>query len=887
MRNPPLLQAAAFCLLTIGVTNPAFAADQTAHVGAPSDSNLRYIGRWDKSDPAAYHSYWGGAYLRARFTGTLIVISGGTAAGGPDFLVSVDEEPLQAVAALSARPLKLGIHTLLMGAVGQNHENIFQGLHLSPGGVTLPVPARPLIEFIGDSITTGGGQTLPSTVNYAWESAEMLGADHTQIAFSGRALTTGYGCGGDKIGLDTEYFLLKNFNHRQDKPPVPYRFTYTPQVIVINLGQNDQCGREPAAVMTASYKYFVQKLRAKFPDAQIVALRPFGGAFEKSIHRAVTALTAAGGSRMSYVDTTGWLEKADFVDGIHPTEAGHRKVAEHLAPLLHLPIQTVTVGDPKAPEKLAAALQDAYQNGARHIVIKPGVYLLPNVGHSAFELDDWQDAAISAYGTTLILTDLAWGHNAFELSRCSRVTVQGGTLSQNQITSYQGRVVAVGTGADGKATCDWKPDTGYPVPPIGSTKFPGAANVVDARTRRLKIGDGDFYDLPMKSLGNGIYRLMFNRNELHFGVGDWLVGLYGDAPFKISLDNCRDCTIKDVTMMRNGFANIREDGGGGNHILHCIWALGPRPGNATEYPLVTNSADGLHSTGASPGPDIENCIFQGIFLDDCVAVHGSFQTIQSVSGAVLIVKNGGARLQVGDPARISDEKGFFGEGIVTALRDNGDKTMTVTLGKGLGVPVGAKLSNPHFNGVGTRIIGCTLGNTRSRGILLKCDQALVQNNTIVGCGMAATSLGPEYYWNEADYVQNVTISGNTLRGNGGATYGGAAIIVHGNGAMGNKNIVIKNNRLSSNLQGDVQIEWTENVTLSSNVFTGAAYWPDFMAMKSPLSLSNCKTVALHGNSVVNAKVDRPALVEIGANVSGLQNDALKGPSPVAPSTPLP
>ncbi len=36
----------------------------------------------------------------------------------------------------------------------------------------------------------------------------------------------------------------------------------------------------------------------------------------------------------NHIDTTGWLGKSDFVDGVHPTEAGHMKVAQRLAPLL-------------------------------------------------------------------------------------------------------------------------------------------------------------------------------------------------------------------------------------------------------------------------------------------------------------------------------------------------------------------------------------------------------------------------------------------------------------------------------------------------------------------------------------------------------------------------
>ena len=131
-------------------------------------------------------------------------------------------------------------------------------------------------------------------------------------------------------------------------------------------------------------------------------------------------------------------------------------------------------------------------------------------------------------------------------------------------------------------------------------------------------------------------------------VGDWLVARYGDPPNKIFLSNCRDSTIKDVTMLRNGFAPIFEDAGGGNHVLNCHWKLGPKPDGASDEPLVTNMADGLHSVGASPGPDIENCTFEGFFLDDCIAIHGDFQKIQSADGANLVVKDGYAHLTVGE-----------------------------------------------------------------------------------------------------------------------------------------------------------------------------------------------------------------------------------------------
>ena len=131
-----------------------------------------------------------------------------------------------------------------------------------------------------------------------------------------------------------QYFRLKNYNHRSDNPQVPWNFSYTPKIVVINLGQNDQCGGEPPDTMQASYKSFVRNIRAKFPKAQIVALRPFGGPYETPIRQAVAALNAAGDHRVHYVDTTGWLDKADYRDGVHPNSQGQAKVEQHLIPIL-------------------------------------------------------------------------------------------------------------------------------------------------------------------------------------------------------------------------------------------------------------------------------------------------------------------------------------------------------------------------------------------------------------------------------------------------------------------------------------------------------------------------------------------------------------------------
>ena len=314
-------------------TNEVATQPSTLPVGSPTDvgsndPNITYVGRWDRSQPEVAYGYWTGHYLRTKFSGTSVSVR---LQKGTRLAVSIDGDPVKFVTAktgltqLNEQPLKHGEHLLQVGSGGQNEELAFQGLVLDSGATTKPVEQKPIIEFIGDSITTmfvGG--------NFAWATAGMLGCDLTQISFSGIALTNGYGCLPDKVGQDTQYFRLKNFNHLQEIPQVPWNFSYTPKMVVILLGQNDQCGNAPSVTFTNSYIAFVKNIRTKFPKAPIVMMRTFGGPYELEIAAAAATLRQ-GDPKVHYVDTTGWLGIEDFIDGIHPNSGGHLKAALHLA----------------------------------------------------------------------------------------------------------------------------------------------------------------------------------------------------------------------------------------------------------------------------------------------------------------------------------------------------------------------------------------------------------------------------------------------------------------------------------------------------------------------------------------------------------------------------
>ncbi len=318
-------------LLAVWLVGCLFAGSlaEAAPDGSLTDTNIKYFGRWDFSNPAQYASYWGGAYLRAGFTGTTAQIKLGNTS---DFYAKIDGGPWQTFAGaggtvnLTPSPLTNGAHVLSV-AQGKDYDYVFQfqGLVLDAGATTaLPPVSATLIEFIGDSITTGYTDPQADVSDYAWICAEKLNCEHTQIAYPGVALVTGYGVNTDKTGMDSQYFKAQSFANTGSPA---WDFTkYTPRLVVVNLGQNDS---EADLVFQSNYVTFLANIRAEWPNADIFALRPFSGV-KPSVLFAVNARIQSGDLKVHYINTAGWLTSGDYNDGVHPSVSGHIKAANYL-----------------------------------------------------------------------------------------------------------------------------------------------------------------------------------------------------------------------------------------------------------------------------------------------------------------------------------------------------------------------------------------------------------------------------------------------------------------------------------------------------------------------------------------------------------------------------
>jgi lysophospholipase L1-like esterase len=324
---------AALIVAGLGVRLPAAAA--ATGDGSPTDPNIAFDGRWNTSNASAYVPNWAGAYFTTGFTGTTVKL---TQRSTIDLYYSIDGAAdryltnVSGTVNLTPTKLAAGRHTLRVSyrvIAGSYHgDAVFQGLTLDAGSQTyaLTAPAK-LLEFIGDSITVGTTTSKNALTAYGWLIGERLGARHTQIAQGGACLvTTADGC----VGLE-DYFLRQG--SLTTSPNWDFS-RYRADAVIINLGTNDLAHGTHTTTFQPHYLHLLEEVRANYPTAAIFAMRTFSGRFGAQSQAAVQTRNTAGDAKVYYVDTTGWLVSADFTDGTHPTDAGHRKITDRLAPLI-------------------------------------------------------------------------------------------------------------------------------------------------------------------------------------------------------------------------------------------------------------------------------------------------------------------------------------------------------------------------------------------------------------------------------------------------------------------------------------------------------------------------------------------------------------------------
>ncbi len=275
---------------------------------AANHPQIGYVGRVDCTRPLAPVFAYPGVSIRARFQGdSLDIRLKDSGEDGPQttnyYNVIVDggiprviqTSPRQELYPV-ARNLDQSEHTVEIwkrveaspGGVLNAGRAEFRGLRLRKGAKLLPLAARTRrIEFVGDSITCGYGNELaldePSHAHYttknsngymAWGAiaARELDADYVAVAYSGRGMYRNYR-GAPEPRMPDLYLRIVPDDATSPKWNIA---SYSPHVVVINLGTNDfSPGGVNRHAFRKAYDSFLVSLRGYYPAASLlVAIGP-------------------------------------------------------------------------------------------------------------------------------------------------------------------------------------------------------------------------------------------------------------------------------------------------------------------------------------------------------------------------------------------------------------------------------------------------------------------------------------------------------------------------------------------------------------------------------------------------------------------------------------
>lgn len=214
------------------------------------------------------------------------------------------------------------------------------------------------IEFIGDSITCGYGvddedrnhhfstNTEDATKGYAYRTAQLLDADYSLVSYSGNGIVSGYTT-TQGVKVSEQQFSKKyecfavsygNGSNGFKASSVDWDFSrFTPDIVVINLGTNDNSytGKDEELIREyiEAYTEFIKQVRQNNADSHIICtLGVMGAELYDAICTAAENYTAeTGDENISVFRLSTQNGSTGYAADWHPTAATHDIAAAELA----------------------------------------------------------------------------------------------------------------------------------------------------------------------------------------------------------------------------------------------------------------------------------------------------------------------------------------------------------------------------------------------------------------------------------------------------------------------------------------------------------------------------------------------------------------------------
>jgi lysophospholipase L1-like esterase len=214
--------------------------------------------------------------------------------------------------------------------------------------VASPAISATKIMPLGDSITGSPGCWRA----YLWRTLQSNG--YTNIDMVGTLPTQGCGFTYDGNNEGHGGYLATNIANQSLLPG--WLSSTSPDIVLMHLGTNDVWNGQSTTSILAAYTTLVQQMRAKNSKMKIIVAKiiPMDSARScSSCANGVIALNNAipgwasglstSASPITVVDQwSGFSATSDTSDGVHPTDAGHQKMANKMYPVLKAALDSTT-----------------------------------------------------------------------------------------------------------------------------------------------------------------------------------------------------------------------------------------------------------------------------------------------------------------------------------------------------------------------------------------------------------------------------------------------------------------------------------------------------------------------------------------------------------------
>jgi len=446
----------------------------------------------------------------------------------------------------------------------------------------------------------------------------------------------------------------------------------------------------------------------------------------------------------------------------------------------------------EAAKQLAANLNAALDGGATTFTIPPGDYRFGPEGLASLVLSGRHDAVIEAAGATF------WFHgrhriDALKLSQCRDVTLRGLTIDYDPPAYSQGEIVAKD---DAAKTMDIRIDPGFPLPDASWTAQQGKIKAVFYNQQGQMIPVRMDWIASLTPLGDEVYRVGFRfgwhvNYDSNVRLGDRLTLPDRSMRHAVTLDACERVTLEDVTIYASPHMALVEGWGPGGNVYRRVKVI-RRPGTQR---LLACNADVFHSIQNERGPTIEDCEFSHAG-DDLINVHGCFALVveRQAADRFAILSPEGPNIGVGSHLKFYDYDTVEPRGAATVkacepvtdearlaaarkvpaeTREGGKQGIRdvhprisalfdVTLDRPVEARRLAIVGTGERRGAGTVVRDSYFHDGFVRGVLLKAQDAMVENNRFERVGQSAIICSAQKYWLEGPFPERITIRNNTI-----------------------------------------------------------------------------------------------------------------------------